>query len=57
MSNIRRGLPLTRSRIEKIFPKLTPAQISRIAAHGHMRMIQRDEVLVEQGDISYHSLW
>ncbi len=52
MSNIRRGLPLTRSRIEKIFPKLTPAQISRIAAHGHMRMIQRDEVLVEQGDIS-----
>ena len=52
MSNIRRGLPITRSRIEKIFPKLTPAQISRIAAHGHMRMIQRDEVLVEQGDIS-----
>jgi thioredoxin reductase (NADPH) len=50
MSNIRRGLLLTRSRIEKIFPKLTPSQISRIISHGHLRMIQRDEVLVEQGD-------
>ena len=26
MSNMRRGLPMTRSTIEKIFPKLTPAQ-------------------------------
>ena len=52
MSDVRRGLPITRSRIEKIFPKLTPAQISRIASHGHIRKIQRDEVLVEQGDIS-----
>ena len=50
MSNIRRGLPLTRFRPEQIFPKLTPDQIRRIAAHGHMRAIQRDEVLVEQGD-------
>ena len=49
MSNIRRGIPITKSRIEKIFPKLTPAQINRVAAHGHMRMIQRDEVIVEQG--------
>jgi hypothetical protein len=47
MNDIRRGLPLTRSRIEKIFTKLTPAQINRIAAHEYMRMIQRDEVLVE----------
>ena len=52
MSDIRRGIPITKSRIEKIFPKLTPAQINRVAAHGHMRMIQRDELLVEQGDIS-----
>jgi thioredoxin reductase (NADPH) len=52
MSDRRRGIPITKSRIEKIFPKLTPAQINRVAAHGHMRMIQRDEVLVEQGDIS-----
>ena len=47
-----RGLPITRSRIEKIFPKLTPAQISRVASHGHIRTIQRDQILVEQGDIS-----
>src|ERR687884_68311 len=52
MSNTRRGLPLTSSRIEKIFPKLTPAQIDRIAAHGHMRSVQPGEVLIEQGDTS-----
>ena len=52
MSNARRGLPLTSSRIEKIFPKLTPAQISRIAAHGHVRSVQSGEVLIEQGDTS-----
>ena len=52
MSNTRRGLPLTSSRIEKIFPKLTPAQISRIAAHGHVRSVQSGEVLMEQGDTS-----
>src|SRR6188472_944570 len=50
MSDARRGLPLTSSRIEKIFPKLTPAQISRIAAHGHVRSVQFGEVLIEQGD-------
>lgn len=43
-------LPLTRSRAEQIFPTLTPAQISRIASHGHARAIERGEVLVEQGD-------
>jgi len=52
MSDISRGLPLTRSRIEKIFPKLTPSQISRVASYGHIRTIHRDEILVEQGDIS-----
>ena len=52
MSNARRGLPLTSSRIEKIFPKLTPAQISRIAEHGHVRSVQSGEVLIEQGDAS-----
>ena len=52
MSNTRKGLPLTSVRIEKIFPKLTPAQIRRVAAHGHMRTVERGEVLVEQGDIS-----
>ena len=52
MSNTRKGLPLTSARIEKIFPKLTPAQIRRVAAHGHMRTVERGEVLVEQGDTS-----
>jgi len=52
MSEARRGLPLTSSRIEKIFPKLTPAQIGRIAAHGRTRSVQSGEVLIEQGDTS-----
>ena len=52
MSNTRRGLPITSSRIEKIFPKLTPAQIDRIASHGHIRSVQSGEVLIEQGDTS-----
>ena len=52
MSNARRGLPLTSSRIEKIFPKLTPAQLSRTAAHGHVRAMEYGEVLYEQGDSS-----
>jgi thioredoxin reductase (NADPH) len=50
MSNARRGLPLTSSRIEKIFPKLTAEQIRRISAHGRMRSVQPGEVLIEQGD-------
>ena len=52
MSEARRGLPLTNSRIEKIFPKLTPVQIGRIAAHGHTRSVQPGDVLIEQGDTS-----
>jgi thioredoxin reductase (NADPH) len=52
MSDTRRGLPLTSSRTEKIFPVLTPAQINRIEAHGHIRAIQSGELLVEQGDIN-----
>src|ERR671927_216358 len=52
MSNTRRGLPLTSSRTEKIFPKLTPEQIRRISAHGRIRSVQPGEVLIEQGDTS-----
>ena len=48
----RRGLPLTSSRLEKIFPKLTQAQISRIAAYGRTRSVQTGDVLIEQGDTS-----
>jgi thioredoxin reductase (NADPH) len=50
MSNTPRGLPLTRAHAEQIFPKLTPAQIHRIAARGHMRAMERGEVFYEQGE-------
>jgi hypothetical protein len=50
MSNTRRGLPIKGYLLEQIFPTLTPAQISRIEAHGHKRTMRRGEVLVEQGD-------
>ena len=50
MGDTPRGLPLISSRAEKIFPKLTPAQISRIAAHGHTHAMEPGEVLIEQGD-------
>ncbi len=50
MSDTRRGLPLKSSRVEKIFPTLAPEQIRRIAPHGHMRIVQSGEVLIEQGD-------
>ena len=46
-----KGLPLTRSHIEQIFPKLTSAQIRRIAARGQTRALQRGKILYEQGDI------
>ena len=51
-SDSRRGLPLTSSRLEKIFPKLTQAQISRIATYGRTRSVQTGDVLIEQGDAS-----
>jgi len=52
MSDSRRGLPLTKSIREKIFPKLTPVQISRIEPHGRIRSILPGDVLIEQGDTS-----
>jgi thioredoxin reductase (NADPH) len=50
MRGTRSGLPLTSSNVEQIFPKLTQAQIRRIAAHGVVRAMQPGEVLVDQGD-------
>jgi thioredoxin reductase (NADPH) len=38
------------SRDEEMFPTLTAAQISRIAAHGHRRHVEQGEVLVEAGE-------
>ena len=52
MSDSRRGLPLTKSLREKIFPKLTPVLISRVTSHGRLRLVQSGEVLIEQGDRS-----
>jgi thioredoxin reductase (NADPH) len=52
MSNPRRGLPITSSRIEQIFPKLTLPQIARIEPQGHIRTVHRGDLLIEQGDTS-----
>jgi thioredoxin reductase (NADPH) len=43
------ALSLT-SGVERMFPTLTPAQVERIAAHGHVRPIRSGEVLVQPGD-------
>ena len=50
MTDTPRGLPITSSLVEQIFPTLTPAQIRRVAAHGHIRTMQHGQVLIEQGD-------
>jgi len=44
------SIPLTTSRVDQIFPTLTPAQVRRIAGHGRARSVRSGEVLVEQGD-------
>src|SRR3954451_1323617 len=43
-------LAVTVSRPERVFPTLTPEQLSRIAAHGRRRSTTAGEVLVEVGD-------
>jgi len=40
------------SRAEEIFPRLTQAQIARIASHGRVRQVEQGEVLFEAGDRS-----
>ena len=42
--------PLTRAPREQTFPTLTPDQIARVAAHGHVRPIGKGEVLFEAGE-------
>src|SRR5436190_21363662 len=44
------GLAVTVSRPDRVFPTLTPEQVSRMAAHGRRRSTSRGEVLVEVGD-------
>ena len=58
MTDTTSGLPLISSRAEQVFPRLTPAQIHRIAAHGHMRAMQAGELLAEPGAAPFRSsLW
>ena len=35
---------------DQMFPVLTPAQVARVAAQGHVRQIQPGEVLIEAGE-------
>ena len=42
--------PLSPERRDRLFPVLTPEQISRIAAHGTKRSVKEGEILIEQGD-------
>jgi len=41
--------PVSPSRVDQMFPILTPAQLARIEAHGHSRAVKQDEVVVEAG--------
>ncbi|HWT77751.1 MAG TPA: FAD-dependent oxidoreductase, partial [Candidatus Methylomirabilis sp.] len=44
-------IPMTlTSPADRMFPRLTPEQIARIAAHGRVRQVQKGEVLIEAGE-------
>jgi thioredoxin reductase (NADPH) len=43
-------IPLTASRAEQIFPIWSAPQIQRLAAHGQVRTVRANDVLVELGD-------
>jgi len=43
------ALPSTATAGDQAFPTLTEAQIARVAAHGHLRKVERGEVLVKAG--------
>ena len=44
-------VPLTlASRVDQVFPMLTPEQSARLAVHGQVRSVQRGEVLMEAGE-------
>ena len=48
-----RTLPMSltqASGAERMFPTLTPAQMTRIGAHGHVRRVRSGEVLVQPGE-------
>src|SRR5215210_540323 len=41
--------PYPVTNVEQTFPKLTPEQIARVAAHGRTRRVERGEILVSVG--------
>ena len=43
------ALPSTATAGDQAFPTLTEAQIARVASHGHLRKVERGEVLVKAG--------
>jgi thioredoxin reductase (NADPH) len=51
MTDIYPPVPLTlAARVDRVFPTLTPAQMARIAVHGHARQVQPGEVLAEANE-------
>ena len=44
------NVPGSRDAREGMFPRLTPAQMARLAAHGTSRPFQAGEILIQQGD-------
>jgi thioredoxin reductase (NADPH) len=48
----RKGLPVTSSRIEHVFPILNTTQISNIERYGCLCEVQTGELLVQQGDVA-----
>jgi thioredoxin reductase (NADPH) len=44
------AIVISPERRQQMFPKLTPAQIERIAAIGKIRSVKRGELLIHQGD-------
>ena len=49
-NSTRMGLPLTIAHVEQMFPKLTSAQINRIAARGEYTCYGNRDMLYEQGN-------
>jgi thioredoxin reductase (NADPH) len=45
-------LPLSPERREQLFPKLTDAQIERIASVGRKRKVAKGEMLIKQGELA-----
>src|SRR5262245_9600012 len=44
--------PTAKSTAERLWPRLTAAQIARVAAHGRTRAVRARQVLIDAGDAS-----